>query len=291
MSSHTNVSIPPRIPGFDTRITIDRNPTLKQSEVFINAIELVVLLSSWQWEKIIDFPFRMAGPEYTTEAAISPWPKGRTGLKAKHVVVAVHGAGFALALIPYEPADKVPALYAGLFLDNQQLGFMKWQSKRLEVPSDTVSHANTTRSSKRDTAVAEKTSLRARSGRMHDPNDPRWVIEYKVYDRAIDIADIFTACLDGIVAAAPNEAMENGAIINGVSHAGNIHVHLHGIGRPSSLSWQRAIFSVGAVFQQIIKEHANREWYFEVLFEMRKVGEGYLVDSTIPPLSNVVSSR
>lgn len=48
----------------------------------------------------------------------------------KHASHAVYEAGDAITAKPITTKGFIPRMYTGFFLENQQLGYMKWQHKR-----------------------------------------------------------------------------------------------------------------------------------------------------------------
>lgn len=132
LSSSSNLTLPPPIPGFEARLLFDPNPSLNLFEVYNNAIQMMAWLAPSAYSDTIDGPARVS--DYVEELSNRPWPPSSKGrLQIKHLVQAIYEAGFALAAKPITVRGTVPRLHAGLFLDGQQIGFMKWQHKRNPV--------------------------------------------------------------------------------------------------------------------------------------------------------------
>ena len=223
---------------------------------------------------------RMSGPGDSSQVVISPWPEIAGQLQIKHAVQALYEAGNAVAVIPETRQNYVPRLYAGLFFENRQIGFMKWQP----IPTSIAGEANntlspidaaTSTSALRLFHIDKPTGLRDDTGVLVDKNDSRFKVKYMLFDRPASLRETFTAFLDAMAIAAPKEATKAGAFVNAVSVSGVVALNMHGTGYHSLLSWKLIVRTL-----LLLWEHGDfaNEIDFEMAYDGIRIGEGFILN-------------
>ena len=124
--SPSNFTMPPPIPGFDVRITHDRNPVVNALGMFSAAIQLMSVLALKDWNGYAN-GYIVHGPRnYPATLKLQAWPDPSSGLLlVKHAVFGLFEAGNSLARAPAVADPFLPRLFGGLFLNNQQIGYVK----------------------------------------------------------------------------------------------------------------------------------------------------------------------
>lgn len=231
----------------------------------------------------------MTIPEYHEELLISPWPRDNLHLQAKHCIAAIDEAGFAFARRPIQTSGKVPKLYAGLFLHNRQVGWLKWQHK---PQSNMISTAGSTdlgntihQLADGSNAAVQTISKRTRAGHWHFG---QYVIKYIILDQALEFTDIFTTFLDALSVVAKHDFSEKAGTVHGTGYSGNVHLKMQASSQPSALTYQRLAITLGNVFQQIVAWHAYQEWFWELFDQDQKLGEGYIREPSRSGIPKVV---
>lgn len=235
---------------------------------------------------------RMSGPGDISQVVISPWPEIAGQLQIKHAAQVLYEAGNAVAVIPETRQNYVPRLYAGLFFENRQIGFMKWQP----IPTSIAGKANNALSPINATASTsalrlfhtdKPTGLRDDTGVLVDKNDSRFKVKYMLFDRPTSLRETFTAFLDAMAIAAPNEATDAGAFVNAVSVSGVVALNMHGTGYHSLLSWKLIVRTL-----LLLWEHGDfaNEIDFEMAYDGIRIGEGFILNMPASRTS-VASSR
>ncbi|KAL8760156.1 MAG: hypothetical protein Q9184_003413 [Pyrenodesmia sp. 2 TL-2023] len=280
-----NLTSPPLIPSFETRLTFDRTPSLILYEVFSNAVEGTAHFAFLPWDSPAQIHTTITGVGYTERIDIRPWPQGATGLQVKHCVQALHDTGFALARKPITRPGYVPKVYAGLFLHNRQIGNMKW----LSGPPRKVSDGGGSRSNSNlihNSTVAllrsdagNQTGLQVAgetTGTLQDPTDPRLAIKYTVFNQPIPLPDTWTAILNALATAAPHDVYETGAAVDAAGFSGETILHVHETGTPPLLNWGTLINAMRLIWKTIANNHWHKAWDFDLLYDGATVGEGYI---------------
>lgn len=208
---------------------------------------------------------------------IKPWPSGSPSrLLIQHGVVALYEAGVALAAQPVTRRDYVPRLYAGLFLQDQQVGYLKWFDKPLSL-GNASNAASTLQLLHRD----KSTGIGDYSGTIVDPGDSRFKVMWRLGDRAVGLPDIFSAFLEAMATAAPNDASAFGAHINAVGVSGDVALHVHGTAYSSKLRWKALTTSLALIWSRVIAQRqSNMEFDFELYYDEGIVGRGFLLNIT-----------
>ncbi|KAL8650325.1 MAG: hypothetical protein Q9210_003888 [Variospora velana] len=283
--SSYNLSSPSLIPGFKTRLTFDRNPTMILYEVFTNAVEGMAHFAFMPWDSHALIQRIIMGMGYTERIDISPWPRGVRGLQVKHCVQALYDTGFALARKPLTRSGYVPKVYAGLFLRDRQIGYMKW----LSAPPREMNGGGGSRSNSKlihNSTVAlirsdasNQTGLQAvgeTTGTIVDPTDPRLAIRYTIFGQPIPLPDTWTAILNALATAAPHSVHETGAAVDAAGVSGETILHVQETGTPPFLNWGTLINAVRLIWKTIVDNHWYQAWDFDLTYDGATVGEGYI---------------
>lgn len=254
-------------------------------EVFTNAVEGMAHFVSMPWDAPVEIETRITGVGYKEGMDISPWPPGVRGLEVKHCVQAIYDTGFTLARRPITKPGYCPKLYAGLFLQNRQIGYMKWRpilprkvngggnSRRTTdlVPNPTVALLRSDAGDQTGPKVVGDTT-----GTLVDPADPRRTIKYTVFNQPIPFLDIWSAMLSALATAAPYGVYETGAAVDAAGVSGETILHMHQTGVPPLLNWSMVINAVRMIWNAIVNNHWHRAIDFDLTYDGVTVGEGYI---------------
>lgn len=212
------------------------------------------------------------------EIVIKPWPSGSPSrLLIKHGIIALYEAGLALAALPVTRRGYVPRLYAGLFLQNQQVGYLKWFRYTLGLgnASNSTSTLQLLRSDK-------STGIGDDSGTIVDPQDRRFKIMWRLGDRVAGLSGIFSAFLEAMATAAPNNASAFGAYINAVGVSGDVFLNVHET-VDSKLRWSALKTSLALLWTRVIAQRKpNMELDFELYYDEGIIGRGFILNVTGP---------
>ena len=287
----------PPIPGFEARLFFDTNPSLDLVEVYSNAINTMAWLAVSDYSGPLASPTRLCPQGYREELIFSPWPpQSESRLQVKHVVQAVHEAGFALAAKPITVPGSVPRLYAMMLLDGQQIGFMRWQHRSDPVAGGANGTVTLTDAANLTGVLqlahrVEPTGLEDTSGVIVDPVDPRFEFSYSVLERDADLPNIFTAFLDVLATAATNDALDTCDVVNAVSFSGDFAVNVHETSVTSQLYWISVIQALRLLWERVIIQDRNfKEIDFKILYDGTVIGAGFTL-SFAAARTSVPSSR
>ena len=294
--SLSSLTMPPPIPGFDVRITHDHNPVVNALGMFSAAIQLMSILALQDWNGHSN-GYVVQGPRnYPAILELQAWPDPSSGLLfVKHAVFGLYEAGNSLALAPAVADPFLTRLFGGLFLRNQQIGYIKClpPSASLEGEANsTLSIVNAMNSTVAlelrpdDGPQAEFTDY---SGSFVDPIYSSFTYKYQLGDRTVDLRDIFSVFLDAMATAAPHHVDHHGAVINVASVSGDVALNLHGTAS-LALPWLCVSRLLSLVWiPVIIKAHKYAEMDFQIYFDGRLIGEGFMM-SLHPSQASVASS-
>ena len=294
--SPSNLTMPPPIPGFDVRITHDRNPVVNALGIFSAAIQLMSVLALKDWNGHTN-GYIVQGPRiYPATLELQAWPDPSSGLLlVKHAVVGLFEAGSSLAWAPVVADPLLSRLFGGLFLHNQQIGYIKCQGRSASLEGEVNSTLSIVDA--KDSTVAlelrpddgPQANLTDDSGSFVDPIYGSFTYRYQLNDRTVDLRDIFSVFLDAMATAAAHHIDDSGAVINVASVSGDVALNLHGIGSVA-LPWLCVSRLLGLVWiPVVIKERKYVEMDFQIYFEGRLIGEGFMM-SVRPPQASVASS-
>ena len=292
----SNLTLPPPIPGFAVHLTLDHNPVVNAVGMFSAAIQLMSILALKDWNDYAN-GYVVHGPRnHRVTLEMQAWPDPSSGLLlVKHAVLGLYQAGNSLAEAPVVAEPFLPRLYGGLFLLNQQIGYIKCRAdERVEGEvNGTLGIVNATY----QTVALEigpdngpRRKLTDDSGSFVDPIDSRFSYSYQLNDRTLDLRDIFSVFLTAMATAAPYHGDAFGAVINEASVSGNIALNLHGAPRSSALPWACVSRLLGLVWiPVIVRDKKYAEMDFQIYFQGRMIGQGFMMNLH-PPQASVVSS-
>ena len=295
--SPSNFTMPPPIPGFDVRITHDRNPVVNALGMFSAAIQLMSVLALKDWNGYAN-GYIVNGPRnYPATLELQAWPDPSSGLLlVKHAVVGLIEAGNSLAGAPGVADPFLPRLFGGLFLHNQQIGYIKCLGRSNSLEGEVngtlsiVDATNLSPTSELRPDERPRANLTDDSGSFVDPIDSRFTYRYQLKDRTVDLRDIFFVFLDAMATAAPHQYDHSGAVINVASDSGDVALNLHAAPSSSALPWLCVSRLLGLVWiPVIIKAHKYVEMDFQIYLEGRIIGQGFMM-SLHPPQASVASS-
>ena len=295
--SSSNLTVPPLIPSFHVRITHDHNPVVNALGMFSAAIQLMSVLALKNWDGHTN-GYIVHGPRYyPATLELQAWPDPSSGLLlVKHAVVGLYEAGNSLARSPAVADPFLTRLFGGLFLRNQQIGYIKCLPRSASLQDEVnstlsiVNAVNSTVALELRPNDGPQAELTDDSGSFVDPIYGSFTYTYQLKDRTVDLRDIFSVFLDAMATAAPQHIDQPGAVINVASESGNLALNLHGYPSLSGLPWLCVSRFLGLVWiPVIVKAHKYVEMDFQVYFEGRVIGRGFMM-STHPPQASVASS-
>jgi len=174
-------------------------------------------------------------------------------------------------------------MYTGLFLQDQNIGFLSWQHKISSVASEangTVNSmdVNNSISASQTVDIGRSTGVQQKSGIYIDPRDPNFKIAYTFSDQGKLIAtDLFSALLEGMAIKAPNEVRTTGAAVNAISESGDLAINIHCTHNPGSFFWGLILQTFYALWTIVIKDGSFKDLDFEVSFHGLKIAEGFVL--------------
>ena len=253
---------------------------------------MLAVLADGFYTLSIPFALSMGAPHWGAETLIVPWPAASPQFQGKHALQAVYDAGMALAAKPFTRPGYTPKMYAGLFIDNQQVGFLKWQPKQSPVagvPNSTVSLTNAANStSTRLLANGDGvTGVQDVSGVITDPKDSRFTVKYSFGGKQIDTVEIFSVFLDAMATAPRRDMTGTGAHVNAVSISGTAALNVHQVLAP--LSWLHLMRTLTLLWEVLARGNIDQEVDFEVFYAGKFVGQGWLMSLPLANTSMVSS--
>ena len=154
----------------------------------------------------------VSAASYRAELMVQPVRAAAGTLEIKDVVQAMYTAGKALALIPITVPCKVSSLVAGLHLQRQIIGMVRWQLKSASDAGDANSTGDfVTAVKKTSTLLLKRGNLSARFGDCKRtaaiifPQDSRF-------------PGAFSAFLETMATAAPYDENAVGAFVDAMGH-------------------------------------------------------------------------
>ena len=283
--SPSKLTMPPPIPGFDVRLTHDHNPVVNALGMFSAAIQLMSVLALKDWNAHSS-GYIVQGPrEYPATLELQAWPYPSSGLLlVKHAVDSLFKAGDSLAYAPAVADPFLPRLFGGLFLYNQQIGYInclgRSQSAESKVNStlSIVNAVNSTATLKLGPDDGPQANLTDNSGSFVDPMFPSFTYIYQLKEKPLDLRSIFSVFLDAMATAAAHRIDHHGAVINAASVSADVALNMHATPGSSALPWLCVSRFLALVWiPVIIKAHKYVEMNFQISFEGRTIGEGFMM--------------
>lgn len=289
--------MPPPILGFEVRITVGHNPVVNALGIFSAVIQLMSVLALKDWNAHAN-RYIVHGPRnYPATLEVQAWPYPSSGLfLIKHAVDSIYKAGDSLAVAPAVAGPFLPKLVGGLYLYDQQIGYIKCLD-RSELAESKVNSILNPLKAMNSTLVLEfgpddgpQANLTEDPGSFVDPMFPSFTYRYWLRDRRLDLRGIFSAFLDAMATAAVRQIEQHGAVINTASVSGDVGLNLQAT-PGSTLSWLCVSRLLGLVWIPVIIEAQKHvEMDFQIYFEGRIIGEGSMI-SLRAPQASVASSR
>ena len=244
-------------------------------------------LAQKDWNEALKGYTEKTAPTDHETVIISTWPAAQDDrLLVKHAVQALYEGGYAFAAKPITRRGYGPRLYAGLFLENQQIGFLKFTRKTRSLGTDLNSTLDNSSSVHSTSALqlvnsGQPADVMKGSGSVVDPFDSKLKITYWVGDSKARVQDVFSAFLEALANVAPNDWHETGAYVNAVGVSGDIALNVHEIDS-STLTWQQLVHSLVLIWILIIPGEHNYAFDFEMTYNGVKRGEGFVLNVTAP---------
>lgn len=289
--------MPPPIPGFEARLTVDRNPILNAMEIYHCAIKTMAFLAVVPWSSHLPSS-HMDGPDSKVELIIAPWPDSSSRrLLVQHGVVGLYQAGYALAKIPVPANGLLPRLYSGLFLQNKQIGYLKFVPMS-QLPESEVNSTSSRKNTGNSTSALQfrfddgPWSIKDQSGTIVDPLDSSYRYNYQLGNVRVDIQESFSVFLEAMATAASHDFDETDAVINAVSVSGDIALNLHGSSPSHSLPfpWGAVPRVLNLLWTNVIEEGGHFvEMDFQLVSDGETFGEGFMMN-THPARASLTSS-
>ena len=243
-------------------------------------------LARGSWDEPLKGPREQTTSRQTI--IISPWPAAAQDnrLLYKHAVQALYEGGNAYADMPMTSGGFGPRLYAGIFLNNQQVGFLKVTPKTRpqgSEPNGTLELTDVVKSTSplRLVDAEQSTGVTQDSGVVVDPKYPNFKANYRIGDGMASPQYVFSVLLDAIAEAAPYDHRATGAYVNAASVSGDLAFNLHGTDL-SEFTWGQLVYSVVFLWVYLVGYHLNKVFDFEMIRNGVKIGEGFLVNVTAP---------
>ena len=254
---------------------------------------MMAVLTDGFYTLSIPFALSLGAPHWGAEIQVVPWPAASPQFQGKHAVQAIYDAGMALAAKPVTRPEYTPKMYAGLFIDNQQVGYLKWHPRQnlvADVPNSTVSLINAVNSTSTGLLAGGDglAGVQDDSGVIRDPKDSRFTIKYSIWGKHIETVEIFSVFLDAMATAArPDMTTATGAHVNSASISGTAALNVHQVLSP--LSWSRLIRTLTLLWEMLARGGKDQEIDFEMWYDGKFIGQGFLMSLALSNTSMVSS--
>ena len=285
--SSSTLTEPSPIPGFETRPLFGSQPTLDIDEVCINAFQMMLYVAETLYSTPI--PAWVAQSDYddASEVRVVPWPHSSPQFQGKHVIQAIYDAGMAMAAKFVVKQHYVPSMYAGLFINNRQVGFLKFQLiQTAGTPNSTVSLINAVDST--STLLLGHgdglTGIQDEHGEITDKEDSNFTIKYNKLGQRIEYMEIFSLFLSAMATAARSDMTATDAYINSASRLGTAALNVHETN--SGLSWSRLMRTLALIWEA---DYYTGDLDFEIFYNGSSIGEGFVMSMARSKTSMVSS--
>ena len=257
-------------------------------QAFTNAIQMMIVYVKMQYDIYQISECGITNDAYQEEILFTPVyvPGQDHHVQSKHVVQAIYDAGVAVAARPITRAGYVSRMVAGLFLEGQVVGFLKWQHKELAVSGGTNGTLRLPRAVGPTTGASQlvpsvqlqaAASLKTGTGAIVFPHDPRYLLTYEVEGKDANLPDVFTAFLEALADAAPYDLDVIGAAVNTVGVSGNLALNMHGNGLVSKLSWGNIVDTLQILWEDVILDENLKEIDWELSYDGVNIGAGFIL--------------
>ncbi len=255
MPSSSDLGAPSKPSGFETILTFLANVPLSPIETYINAVELMAVLSKMGWDSYIKQSTGLSGDNFQTEACVFPTLPG-TGeaswLPAKYAISGLYKAGVEIA-----KTQRFQQLIVGLALKDigghlQSLGYLEFRPKKpkLGLQSYQTVETNVTELSYTNISVTAPPKPR-----VTDKTDKSFYITYDWNGHKLKSQDLFTAFLNALAIASVHDNDGIKAFVpNAPAASGDVILSTWSSGGPSAdkLTWRRVKRAILLVWEEII---------------------------------------
>ena len=197
-----------------------------------------------------------------------------------------------MAAKPVIRPQYVPSMYAGLFIDNRQVGFLKFRPKQNPVagtPNSTVGLIDAINST--STLLLAHgdglTGIQDDQGVITDELDSKFTIRYSFTRQHIGFVEIFSMFLDAVATAARPDVTATGAYVNSPSLSGTAGLNVHETFSP--LSWSRLIRTLVLLWELLGGGGHSQEVDFEMFYDGSTIGAGFLLSMPLSKTSMMSS--
>ena len=286
----SNLTLPPPIPGLSVRPRFDQTPRLILFQAFSNAIQMMIVYVKLPYEIYQFTECVITNEDYQEEIAFTPvYVPGQQEhhVQVMHIVQAIYETAKAAAARPITRKGYVSRMVAGLFLEDQVVGFLKWQHKEelgvsgggtngtLQADGPTKTGALQLVQDVQPQAAAA--SLNTSTEKIVFPHDPRYQLTYEVQGKDANLPDIFTAFLEALADAAPYDLEVVGAAVTTVGVSGNLALNMHGTGLVSRLSWGNIVDTLQILWEDVILLQKLREIEWELFYDGANIGAVFIL--------------
>ena len=196
--SSSNLTAPIPRGGFHKVMVYNQSVLLKPLEVYVNAIQLMSVLSKLDWDGDITDSMSVTDLDYATECALFPLPEG-SPLENDVAVIGLYQAGMAIAQQnAFYQADAL------LFVDDDVRGMIRFSPRIPRPQIDNALDVDVVGASDSNVTLSSK------SGVIYDPKDKKFGITWTFDGVRIRSSEIFTAFMNAFAIAAqhPNHRLD-----------------------------------------------------------------------------------
>ena len=239
----------------------------------MNAIELMYRLAQVDWDAHIYKDLRMSVTFYNIWILIANSPSDR--LQVSHIVIGLQDSIITMARL-----NGFYRLSALISLDGQMIGQLEFGNN--QSPSDNVTSVSLQEDNSLLVNSNQSDGSSSNSGQIVDPNDPKFVITYEFYEKAIDSKEIFTVVLEGLAISAQFEPNEYCPVLEAHSLSGTVAISISQIlGKPTLLRYSDLTRSLLIlVTGVIVSQRKFKELDFSISYDEVQIAEGYLFKVT-----------
>lgn len=236
----------------------------------------MIALAQYPWDSLFPFrDFHMTARLYASELRAQIIPPGQASvLKPKHLIMGIYELGRHFV-------DTAHYNYEAAFLsiNGRVRGVVSLQNK---TPARLGGQNATANNSSLEEVVQayNNTSVADEPGIIVDPRDVNFVIHYdKIGANRIYYDNMFTAFIDALANASPNDVDELGGSVNSVGHDGHARLVILDAGtteRPV-LTWGRCIQAIAQLWRGLLALHEILETIeFDIEYAGEKLGTGFM---------------
>ena len=236
-------------------------------------IELLCILSNLPWEAKVFKAMKMA--DINTDVILHPFPPSRgSRLEIRYGVLGLYKMGMAIA-----QGNQFYKLHASLYVKNLEVGWFDLRPRPAKESNGGYSSPLLSVSTNTTPITIPD------SGKMIDPNDPKFVVAFTWDHVRIKPQDVYTLFLDAFAIAAPHNNNDPGAGISAArSASGDTVLSTWTVGENGNaqMTWSRLKRALIVVWDFLIIGDVGRKPKFEgisfdVAYDGLKIGEGRIL--------------